>query len=72
MGSASKTSHNTSSCHIGEVDAVVRFEPKMMVKEEMTGGNRDQGWKKPNYCVPNLEVIFLKRERGKILSFYSF
>ena len=38
MGPASKTSGHTSSRHIGEVDAVVSFEPKKMVKEEMTGG----------------------------------
>ena len=46
MGPASKTSCNTSSHHIGEVDTIVRFEPKIMVKEEMTGGNREQGRKK--------------------------
>ena len=32
-----------------KVDAVVRFEPKKMVKEEMTGGNREQGRKKSNF-----------------------
>ena len=45
MGPASKTSHNTSSRCIGEVDDVVRFKSKMMMKEEMTGGNREQGRK---------------------------
>ena len=44
MGPASKTSR--SSRPIGEVDAVVRFEPKMMVKEEMIGGNRAREEKK--------------------------
>ena len=46
MGPARKTSCDTSSRHIGEVDAIVRFEPKMIVKEEMTGGNREQERKK--------------------------
>ena len=39
-------SHSTSSGHIEEVDPVVKVEPKMMVKEEMTGGKREQGRKK--------------------------
>ena len=43
MGPESKTTINTCSRHIGEVDAVVKFEPKKMVKEEMKGGNREQG-----------------------------
>ena len=53
MGPASKTSLKTSSRRIGEVDAVVSFKPKKMVKEEMTGGQREQGRneKKP---VPSL------------------
>ena len=45
MGPASKTSLNTSSHRIGEVDAAVRFDPKMMVKEDITGENREE--KKP-------------------------
>ena len=50
MGPASKTSRNTSSSHIGEVDTVVKLEPKMMVKEEMTGVNKEHGKekKRPN------------------------
>ena len=56
MGPASKTSRNTSSRSIGEVDAVARLEPKKMVKEEMTGGNRGQGRKK------NVESSMLFRE----------
>ena len=43
MGLASKTSRKTSSRRIGEVDSVVNFEPKKMVKDEMKGGNREQG-----------------------------
>ena len=49
MGPASKTSRNTSSCHIGEVDTVVKIKPKMMVKEEMTGGSREHGRKKSDF-----------------------
>ena len=52
MGPANKTSCNTSSCRrIGEVDAVVKFKPKKMVKEEMKGGNREQGREKNNFTV---------------------
>ena len=54
MDPASKTSCNTSFRRIGEVEAIVRFEP-MMVKEEMTGGNRGQGRKKNYPC--NIEDI---------------
>ena len=43
MGPASKTSGNTNSCRIGDVDAVVKFKPKKMVKEEMKEGYREQG-----------------------------
>ena len=43
MGPVSNTSHNISSRRIGEVDAVAKFEPKKMVKEEMKGGKREQG-----------------------------
>ena len=46
MGPASKTTHNTGSRHIGEVDAVLRLKPKKMVKEEITGGKGEQGRKK--------------------------
>ena len=46
MVPASKNSHHTSSRGIGKVDAVVKFKPKKMVKEEMKGGNREQGRKK--------------------------
>ena len=44
MGPASKTSGNTSYHHIGQVDAVVKLNPKKMkmVKEEMAGGNREE------------------------------
>ena len=41
MGPASKTSRNTSYRLIGEVDGVVKLEPKKMMKEEMKGGNGD-------------------------------
>ena len=34
------------SRRIGQVDAVVKVNPKKMVKEEMTGGKREQGKKK--------------------------
>ena len=56
MGPASKTSRNTSSHHIGQVNAVVKLKPKKMVKEEMTGGNRVQGMKKnpPYFAFSNL------------------
>ena len=47
MGPASKTSLNTSSHRIGEVDAAVRFDPKMMVKEDITGENREEKKPKP-------------------------
>ena len=46
MDPASKTSRNTSSSRIGQVDTVVKLKPKKMVKEEMKGGNGEQGRKK--------------------------
>ena len=51
MGPASKTSGYTSSRRIGEVDTIVKPEPKMMAKEEMTGGNREHERKKEGLFI---------------------
>ena len=59
MGPASKTSCNTSSRCIGEVDAVVKFEPKKMVKEAMKGGNREQGREKNKHCFASTYTLIL-------------
>ena len=53
MDPASKNSRNTNSRRIGEVDAVVRFKPKMMLKEEMTGGKIQSKRRKENYQIKN-------------------
>ena len=55
MGPASKNSSNTSSCRIGKVDTVVKFKPKQMVKEKMTGGNREHGRRKKN-CATKIKI----------------
>ena len=59
MGSASKTSCNISSHCIGEVDTAVKLEPKMMVKEYMTGGNREHG-RKISVLLQNILKIHSK------------
>ena len=52
MCPASKTSLNTRSHRIGEVDATVRFDPKMMVKEDITEGNREEKKTKKQPYLP--------------------
>ena len=56
MSPASKTLRNTGSSRIGQVDAVVKLKPKKMVKEEMTGGNREQGRKKMDNILDKLKI----------------
>ena len=56
MGPESKTLRNTSSRHIGLVDAVVKLKPKKMVKDEMTGGNREQGRRKHTREYPTASL----------------
>ena len=58
MGPASKTSPNTSSRRIGQVDAIVKLKPKKIVKEEMTRGNREEGREKKIVFVTYLMMFW--------------
>ena len=58
MGPASKTSRNTSSRGKGEVDTVVKLEPKIMTKGELTGGNK-RAWEKENHKI-KITILIIK------------